>query len=386
MAEKTVIVEFVADVRKLVGGMKRAEKGIGSVTSAAKRLGLALGGVFSLRALTRTFQGTMLDTKMLIDTAKGVGVATQEYERLAFVLEQLGATPTSLKQAFGDLQLRLGDVGKIYDKYFKQIGLDPAQLRQMAPAEQLETTLKALTQVENQARRAALAGRVLGEESSRQLLKVVNQGVDEIERVSRTFVPSIEPEQEAAVNKYVEKVGEVEQAWKRVKTQVALSVLTDENLKRVDKFTEKIVTLTGEVDLLRAGLPVLAAVGVAAFAAILAAIGPVGAAIVGLSAAITSIVVNWDDLVRSVEWVWDRMKEKVRGFAENIHGSLNPFMSTPPPGPTVPLSNPLHTQPGFSKSIAPNVTQYFTVHGVTMEQVESYARRKSGSTNRAGTR
>ena len=387
MALKTVIVELAADTRKLQSGFQRANKETATLTRSILRFGAAFGGAFSARALARAFQGTILDAKELIDTAKGVGVATQEYERLAFVLKQLGAAPQSLRQGFGDLQLRLGDVGKIYDKYFKMIGLDPNKLRKESPSDQLEQTLKALARVEVQGRRAALAGRVLGEESSRQLLKVVNSGIDEIERVSETFVSTLEPGQEKAVDKYVEKLGELEQAWKRVKTQVALSVLTDENIDKIDAFTKELQESLKTVDLLKAGAPVLAAAFIVAFGAMAAAIGPVGVALAGIAAGLTSIVVNWDDLMRSLSWVREKAGEKVKDFAESIYGIANPW-AVRAPQPPVMLARPeLAGQPGFSKTIAPGVVnQYFSVQGMTPEQMAAYGRRQASKTQRGEQR
>jgi len=390
MATKTVYVELVAQTKKLTDGLKKADRQIGRTTQGLKKMVGALAGVFAARKIAQVVKGTILDADELIKMARATGLSATEYERLAFVLKKLGATPTTLKQGLGDLQLRLGDVGKLYDKFFRQIGLDPDKLRNTSPAQQIELVLSALTKVENQAQRAAIAGRVLGEESSRQLLKVINAGATAIEDAAHGFIPSLAgKEQEDQIEAMVDATTDLAQAWKAFKTQVILSAGPEAMGKLIDQMSKLGEMVGGAVknqDTLKLAWVGMGTAAVAALAAIAAALGPVGVAVAAIAAGITTIAVYWDDLGDAIKLVWMDMNKGVERFATAISGSANPFMESRAGGPPVPLT-PRALTP-FDKGIQQHIRQDVTVmaQGITWEQVKAAVRSEGGVAAKGGLR
>lgn len=172
-----VAIRIGADTRQLTKGMKDANKRVGTLTKGVKGLGLALVGAFGARALFRGFQRTLESTDALIKTAKGVGFTVDEYQRLVFALDSVGVSAESARIGLGDLQKRLGNEN--FAKFYKQVGLDPKELRKLSPAQQLEAAFTALQQFRgNQSLLVSRAGGVFEEQAGKDFAKVINQWED----------------------------------------------------------------------------------------------------------------------------------------------------------------------------------------------------------------
>lgn len=195
MTLKTVYVELVAKTQRLMQGFKRVDRQTSKLNAGFKRLGVALAAAFSTRAALNAFKGTVLNADKLIKTSRAVGVATDQYEKLSFVIEKrLGGSVGTTERLFKFLQVRLGDAGRAYDKYFRDAGLDPKELRKRSPADQALAVIAALSTIENATERTAVASRLLGEEVSLQVLKVaaagseaINDAADDYERIGSVF-------------------------------------------------------------------------------------------------------------------------------------------------------------------------------------------------------
>lgn len=259
MALKTVVVEFFADTKHMVSSLGKTEKKVNTVTRSMRRLGVTLAGVFGARALFRTFNRTLLDADTLVQTARGAGVAADEYERLGFAFEAARVPVDQLRQGLGDLQLRLGDVSRNYDKYYRKIGLDPNQLRKQSPAQQLVQTVSALGKIENQARRVGLAGRVLGEESSRQLIKLVSDGgkafQESLKQFDRYGSALQDPRNVQSIREFSFETLKLQRQWEVLKQRVVIGTLPAfQKLVRdldesgaLEKLADDMVTIAGAV-------------------------------------------------------------------------------------------------------------------------------------------
>jgi len=396
MATKTVYVELVAQTRKLNDGLKKADRQIGRTTQGLKKMAGALAGIFAVRNVTQAIKGTILDADELIKMARATGLSATEYERLAFVLKQLGATPTTLKQGLGDLQLRLGDVGKLYDKFFRQIGLDPDKLRNTSPAQQIELVLSALTKVENQAQRAAIAGRVLGEESSRQLLKVINAGATAIEDAAHGFIPSLaSKEQEDQIEAMVNAAGELEQAWKAFKTQVVLSA-GPEGLEAVNKKMGDIGETLGEMIRDQDKIIERTKWWATAIQDVWSWTNPIGFLSNQMNVILGFITGHWDKIVVLAERAWGWIEKITKGLpsADSILGGLGKVGGSYFFGKgfseaqhaTVPLA-PRALMP-FDRGVQQHIRQDIAVmaQGITWEQVKAAVRSEGGVAAKGGLR
>jgi hypothetical protein len=178
MALKTVYIELVAETKRLLGPLKKADREVSAFTKTAKKLGIALAGVFGARRLFRGFQQAFTSLNHDIRMAKGVGFATNEYQRFIFALDRVGVSAGAAKIALGDLQKRVGAAAagnKTFAKRFKEAGLDPKELVKLAPAEQVEVALQALLKFRgNQALLVAKSGGVFEEQAGKDFAKLVN--------------------------------------------------------------------------------------------------------------------------------------------------------------------------------------------------------------------
>ena len=170
MALRTVYIELVADTKRLLSGFKKVDKKTSAMTRSFRRMGAALIGIFGARALFRGFNQTLKSTEALIKTAKGVGFAANEYQRVAFAMAEVGVSAESLRIGLGDLQKRLANPG--FAKFYKQIGLTQKGLLQLDPNQQLEAVLQALRKIPDELL-VGRAGGVLEEQSGKDFAKLV---------------------------------------------------------------------------------------------------------------------------------------------------------------------------------------------------------------------
>jgi hypothetical protein len=179
MSLKTVYIELVAETKDLLAGFKKVDKKTSAMTRSFRRMGAALLGVFGARALFRGFNQTLKSTEALIKTAKGVGFTANEYQRLAFVLSEVGVEASSARIAIGDFQKRLskavGGSSPQFAKAFKEAGLDIRALSKMDPAAAFWSAFDRLADQLDDPRIAGLFGNVFEEQSGKDMLKAARQ-------------------------------------------------------------------------------------------------------------------------------------------------------------------------------------------------------------------
>lgn len=163
--------------------LDRVDKKVKGLGSTFKKLGIALAGVFSARAVFRGFAQTIRTTDDLIKTAKGVGFAVNEYQRMVFAMDQVGVSAESLRIGLGDLQKRVGNPN--FAKFYKAVGLDPKALQAMTPAGQLDAVLDRLRTVPD-AKLVTVAGGLLEEQAGKDFAKIIRQW-DEFARARRDY-------------------------------------------------------------------------------------------------------------------------------------------------------------------------------------------------------
>jgi hypothetical protein len=168
-----IAVLIGADTRGLDKGMKKTQKRVNVLTRSFKRLGATLITAFSARALFRGFSRTLSETNAIIKTAKGVGFAVSEWQRLIFALGQVGVEASAARIALGDFQKRLAKPQ--FAKFFRMAGLDPEALRKMKPAEAFASAFKHLATLVNDPRAPKFFGEVFEEQAGKNMLKAARQ-------------------------------------------------------------------------------------------------------------------------------------------------------------------------------------------------------------------
>jgi hypothetical protein len=179
-AGKVIYLEIVGRWNKLRDSLNKADRKTNKLTRTFKRLGAAIVAALGTRALIRTFQETIRLTDDLIANAEALGVSAAAYERWKFALEAARVPVDQLRQGLGDLQLKLGSPALA--KNFRALGLNRKDLLGKAPLQQLEAILRAAAKVENKTIQFRRLADVLGEESSRQLIKLIADGEAQLDQ------------------------------------------------------------------------------------------------------------------------------------------------------------------------------------------------------------
>jgi len=223
---RTVIIELIGKTDKLQKDFKKVEQRTNKLTAGFKRMGLALVGVFGSRALFHGFQQTLKSTDQLIKTAKGVGFATSEYQRLIFALDQVGVSAGSAKIALGDFQKRLSKAvagtSPQFAKAFKDAGLDIKSLSKMSPAEAFNVALAHLATLRNDPRIAGLTGNVFEEQSGKDVLQVLRQWTPYLEAFEThgRRVATLSADQESSIEALNEELKVYAAQWEGIKMNV----------------------------------------------------------------------------------------------------------------------------------------------------------------------
>jgi hypothetical protein len=384
MALKTVYVELVAETKRLNDGIRRADSQIKGFTTGIRRAGLALAGIFSARAMFRSFKGTILDKERLIDTANALGIATGEYEKLAYVIEtDLNAAVGTTDRAIRTLQSHLGQASKENKKLFAEFGLDQKEIGRLSPSEQMMTVLRALSQIDDQAKKTSLTRRLFGRGASAEIMKVLNAGTEAIDKANETFkqfgTTFASKEEEQRFKRMGDQFDKVETIWDRLKSKVTLGLLTDQNIRKVEEFSDKIAGVVKNVDMEKASWVALSGAVAAAAAAMISALGPFGIMVGAIAAATVTIVKNWEDLKRSVQWV----NEKFGSFSKSIPQRAMDFVTgNQAPAPVmIPMDAKSRSVPAPS-----TITQNITIQGISFEQALSASRRIGESKLREGAK
>lgn len=218
---RRVSIVFIADTKKLIQGFRKVDKKTQILTRSFKRMGGALLAAFSARAVFRGFTKTLRDTEALIRTARGVGFATNEYRQLIFALDAVGVSSESARIALGDLQKRLSRPS--FQKFFREVGLEPNELLTQSRAQQLQTILERLNQLRDDPNLPSIAGLLFEEQSGKDIAKVVLQFEDFLgaRREYEQIVGRGTTEQdEKAILQLNKQVKSMKLAWEELKIQI----------------------------------------------------------------------------------------------------------------------------------------------------------------------
>lgn len=221
MPERVVLVELRAVTKNLQKGLKDADKRVSKLTKNFKRLGAALIAAFSARAVFQGFKRTLRDTEALIRTARGVGFATNEYRQLIFALDAVGVSSESARIALGDLQKRLSRPS--FQKFFRDVGLEPEELLKQSRAEQLQTILERLNQLRDDPNLPGISGLLFEEQSGKDITKVVLQFqefLDARKEYERIVGRGVTEEDEDAILGLNKEVKALKLAWEELRIQV----------------------------------------------------------------------------------------------------------------------------------------------------------------------
>lgn len=160
---------------KLVAGAKTAAKWGAGIAAGAAAAG---GALFGLATRTADVAGE------IADAAVRAGVTTEALQEMRFAAEQSGVSTSNFDRALERLTQRIGrasDGNKTYTEALERLGFTQEEIAsgQLTTEEAFNRSIHALSQMESQTDRAAAAGELFGTRLGRQLLPIIEGGVED---------------------------------------------------------------------------------------------------------------------------------------------------------------------------------------------------------------
>ena len=170
---KSGLTQVKADMGGASGAIMKNNKAIGGGMLAAGA-GIAAAGLLSVK--TYADMGDEV-AKM----AKRTGFSTEALSELRYVAEISGTSLTNLEKASRTLSGVIVDAGDglvTYTRAFERIGVDYKALADMKPEDQFTAVMVALAGVEDETVRAATAADLLGARAGTALLPMMSDGIE----------------------------------------------------------------------------------------------------------------------------------------------------------------------------------------------------------------
>nr|DAF05456.1 MAG TPA: tail tape measure [Caudoviricetes sp.] len=173
--------------KKADTGGKSIGASFGNIVSAAAKASAAVVGAASAigAGIYKLASDTAGNADIIDKGSQKVGFSAEAYQKWDYVLGQNGDSIDSLTTYVTKLTNNLDDAAlgsSTAQEKFDRLGLSVEELQAMSREEMFDTVIKALTTVEDETERAALANDLLGNKSS-ALAATLNSGSDVIENL-----------------------------------------------------------------------------------------------------------------------------------------------------------------------------------------------------------
>lgn len=173
--------------KKADTGGKSIGASFGNIVSAAAKASAAVVGAASAigAGIYKLASDTAGNADVIDKGSQKVGFSAEAYQKWDYVLGQNGDSIDSLTTYVTKLTNNLDDAAlgsATAQEKFDRLGLSVEELQAMSREEMFDTVIKALTTVEDETERAALANDLLGNKSS-ALAATLNSGSDAIENL-----------------------------------------------------------------------------------------------------------------------------------------------------------------------------------------------------------
>ncbi len=217
-------VELFVDDKKLVRGLRRAEKKLKAFGQSIRNIGLKMAGLGAamlapMLAAAKAFS-SMGD--QVAKMAKRTGLSVEALSELNFVASQTGTEFAALEKAFGRMQRSIYDAGRELSTAvdaLADLGLKFEDLDGLSPERQFKLLADRISQVEDPTRRAAIAMSLFGR-SGTALLPMFAKGaagIEALQKEARRLGLTISAEDAAAAEEFTDALDAL---WKVVKMGV----------------------------------------------------------------------------------------------------------------------------------------------------------------------
>lgn len=144
----------------------------------------------------------------LYDTASASGLAFEEYQKLAYAMNQVGASSDTMKSAMAKVNSVLGNLatgnGLASAKTLAKLGINYKEFAKLDTKSAFYALVDALKNVKDETERVGLANSIFGEEMGTKLLPVINAGSEALKEYGEQT--SVITDEQAAASKTFENM------------------------------------------------------------------------------------------------------------------------------------------------------------------------------------
>jgi hypothetical protein len=371
MALKTVYIEFVAKTKKLTSGLNKADKKVKKSTALVKKMGIAIAGVFSVVAIKRAAEASLVYAKEVENLGRAFGLSADQAQRLLFLSDASLVDMAKWRDALKEITKRTAEAAEgneNYAKAFKKIGLDPKVLKEAKDLEQVMLVLRGLSSVPD-SEKQFLADLVGGGQFAESFQRVFrdfehfNTLIGEAGEVGTTVFDT------KLLDDFALMTAKINHNLKQIgltilqKVLPELEALSDWAKDNQDQVGEGLITL---------GNMVVGLKNVFVW---------VGELIGGIFGGIYITITKISDALGKITGI-----SRAGGILDSLGFGPDDPINQPAPSPLAPFSMVPTSGPGPLSNGAFTQNNYYKVSGITAEQMDARARRQADTANKAGLR
>ncbi len=221
------------------GKLNKLAAGFRGMGGLLGTLGIGIGAV-GVTSAFRSMTDSLQEMDEVIKSARKIDFGVNNLQAFRMLAKEGGVNVQTLTQALGAFNRRLGQVANTGKgeaaPALKQLGLSVDFLLQMKAEKRFSLVAKALSEVTEETKRAALADQLFSE-AGRQMNAIFSK-VGEIDKYKRAIQDLGVAIDETAVNSIEnanDRLGEFEKRWKGLKQSMATSDIVLDSLELADR-------------------------------------------------------------------------------------------------------------------------------------------------------
>jgi len=196
--ETTYVIRGKDETKKALksvqSGFKKTQGVVGKLSGALGKLGPAgatLAGAATIGGIVKIGASAINSADHINKMAAALNISTDALSQYQYAAELSGIENTQLEAAFRTMNQRISEsnmgIGEA-KKFLDKLGVSVGDLNRLKADEKFEILADALAKVSNESDRAAIAGKIFGEEVGARMLPFIKDGSAGIKAMRQEFV------------------------------------------------------------------------------------------------------------------------------------------------------------------------------------------------------
>lgn len=386
MALKTVFVELKAKVDKFNKQLKSADKQTGKLQSSLKKVAKLVAGAFAVRAVVNYTKSAIQAQVATAKLADSLQITNTQAQQLEFIAGRTGTSIEEWNMSALELEKRMSNIANDTNlqNVLKGIGLGPEDFAGLSKIEKVQKAIQAISKIDASEQVNAL-DRLFGGGGVKTFAPLVGDAEryqEVLDSAAKISGPDGELVDGARELGDLMALAKIQLEGMAAELGSKLIPLLSKVLEFANEHFDTIVKVGATVGGLIASFMVLSKVimgikvimaGIALISGTIAApIVGVAAILAGITAGIVSVIANWEDLKRSLGWVWDKLASGVGDFFGG--GGSNTQLSPDFAAARAQAANVANN----------NVTYNISANGMTPNQLATQLQRREKYNGRVG--